>query len=285
LNPAQRAFILNLFNFPLLKAKFERKEATKDSLIAGLVEDVELQELAIFVARNMSTLRTNIYVFAEAKNKGESPVHLSTDGLDELAILSHQGEGGERTFILPVRLRVYSSPSPILEEDIVLPWPVQVVRIGKAVCLVLAIMRPSSRALVPSGRVFFKSKRGLEDRDVVSVFERDNSTAISRWQGLEDGVNTLWDADVLDGCDVRYLETHSSRQESMHKDRLLKVTYPDRYGEIRGKPLQKSVFRVLDPNSSIDRFAVDPALGVITFNRGSDPGESYAIVKKVVQAC
>jgi len=83
---------------------------------------------------------------------------------------------------------------------------------------------------------------------------------------LNRGLKYLWEHDEIDGRFVGRRENESHVNETMDEDKLFKVTYPDKYNEVKTKVLTKLNFRSLNSSILISKFVTKPVEGFVSFN-------------------
>ncbi|UBZ08146.1 hypothetical protein LDL76_05405 [Salegentibacter mishustinae] len=80
---------------------------------------------------------------------------------------------------------------------------------------------------------------------------------------LNKGVKYLWEKDFIDAKVVKHRESKSIRQDRMDEDYLYKASYPEEWKELMKSPIQKTKFKSLTSDISLDHFDCNPSTGFV----------------------
>lgn len=213
-----------------------------------------------FIYNNFGMLKQHVYLF-ELNNV--IPNGFSFRGI---TIYSDTSTSVTRTIFTSyyTEHKVYNYNQRILESIMFLvPCKIVFTRNYIAIYLNIQENQPSS---------YFSDKvsslgKTIDDRYIIENI-KDSLPSGTTFTPLDlnRGLKYLWEHDEIDGRFVGRRENESLVNETMDEDKLFKVTYPDKYEEVKTMVLTKLSFRSLNGSILISKFVTKPVDGFVSFN-------------------
>jgi hypothetical protein len=264
----ERRRLLELFPVAVLRKGFEIV-GTKDNIAADVADDVgpdQIQKIILFVEKNLGCCKQHVYVFPD------EPVPEDVFNVERVSVTDAQG-----LFLAKERYSVFV-PDPLRMEQISFLWPIKVERIAGYLVVRFIVLEKNVSALF--GEAAKVTGKLLTEEGILDSWGLTENLRVD----LNKGIKQLWQDDWMDCFRGQYKKAFSTSLEKMDGNRSIKKEYSAIYKDMMVSPIHTSGFRISDDALKLDVFSVNPTEGTIGFPTYSQPGDSDAIIRKILES-
>lgn len=252
--------LLDKFPLNYLKREFDSRTTRKDRLINELLESNSIEELSNFTIDHFGILKQHVYIF-ELNNE-----LVNNWNFDLLNVERIYQEEDKKVFSIS-----FTSETSIYNyetgsaEIIKFKVPVKI-SVKNTKFIVSINIQESKVSKYFNGKVSFLKKLTTDKHFIEQIKEAlPNGTTFVPCD-INAGVKRIWEDWVIDAALSTFKNANSTTIETMDENSLLRATDPDLYNEIKLKPLNRSYFKILDNQSLLPNFVVQPMKGIVSFN-------------------
>ena len=147
--------------------------------------------------------------------------------------------------------------------------PVKIINKGKKLIIYQNIFKRDINSYFEQ-TIFLEKRKNIELGVIDNIKHHYNKSIFIL--DLNKGVKYLWEKDFIDAKVVKHRESKSIRQDRMDEDYLYKASYPDEWEDLMKTPIQKTKFKSLSSDISLDHFDCNPSTGFVgvSFHPNSD---------------
>lgn len=237
-----------------------RETGRKSELAEGIAGDRPRRQVETFLEGSFGLTRQHAYLWRLRRGASIPNDPLGMPNLVAASTDDHPGW----FYLLPMRWNLLLVES---KEVVAIPyeWPVMLSQIGNALVLRLIIRERDPRKFLETDERAVLVSCTLEEEQIVQGVASTCGDAIGKLD-LNRGVKALWDDNIIDSIYVRSKRSHSVSTDAMDQDFLFKATYPERYAEVRQRPLHRVHFKwQTEPEHHVEQFIVDATRGFLAF--------------------
>lgn len=251
---------LDKFSIYHLKENFNSDKVRKNNVIDDILNQNSNNVLQNFIFDNFGALKQHIYMF-----RLNHPIPNNWTS-DENNLISIVQEGNTTTFNLAFNsnTNVFSFESNQM-ESVVFRIPVRLI-IQDDIVTIKINKQESQVSKYFNFPVKFLNKVTSE-KDILDMIKEslpDGITFIPL--DLNRGIKRMWEDDYIDSFYSSFKNDSSTSTETMDEHMLLKEKYPELYESIKHKPINRSMFTILDNQSLIPNFVISPLSGIVSIS-------------------
>lgn len=271
-----------LKGFPVasLKSHFNEKINLQRDLINKVLDSNSYSIINDFVFQNFNFLKQHIYFFESNNTINIAPWKPFPSSYIGNYTINNKPTSNS---LLEVNYKVFDIKVGA-EVDFNFLVPIQIRKIKSYTIISINTLERDLSSYF-SYKVFVNSKTGKKDKDILQQIKDSLSGGTSIIPlDLNKGIKHLWEIDKVDAKQVQFKNSNSKRTEVMDEDGLYKKVYPSEYQNIKNKPLDRNVFKILDNiDGKIDIFTADASKGIITISNYPKSASSvFNIVDEII---